>query len=79
MQNYQLMTALAFMQSYDQDVLYLQDNPDEYINELEAELERCHPLSFSFDVNGNRVWPVGILKSHNSIEGEPLWEPSLAL
>jgi hypothetical protein len=79
MRDYQLMTALSFMQSYDRDVLDLQDDPASFIGGLEAELERCYPLTFILDRNGNRVWPVGILKSHTSIEGEPLWEPSPTL
>lgn len=80
MRDYHPMTALSFMQSYDADVMHLQDDPIAYIVELEAELERCHPLSLSYDNEGNKVWPIGVLKAHAQIEGEPLWEyPSAAL
>lgn len=80
MRDYQLMTALAFMQSYDRDILDLQDNPNEYITELEAGLERACPRGFSFDHKGDKVWPVGLLRQVTGvITEEPLWlSPSAA-
>jgi hypothetical protein len=78
--DHQLMTASAFMQSYDRDILDLQDNPDEYISELEADLETACPMGFSFDQHGNKVWPVGLMRQVTGvIMEEPLWEcPSAA-
>lgn len=75
MQEHQLMTALAFMQSYDRDVLHLQDDPMSYITELEADLENACPMGFSFDHNGNKMWSVGLLKQVTGVNTEtPLWE-----
>jgi hypothetical protein len=79
MKDYQLMSVHAFMQSYDRDVLDLQDDPASYILEVEAELERGYPLAHALDTEGNKVWPVSVLREHLSIEGEPLWEPSPTL
>jgi hypothetical protein len=73
------MTVVAFLQSYDRDVLDLQDDPASYIAEVEAELERGYPLAHAFDNKGNKVWPVSTLREHLSIVGEPQWEQSLAL
>lgn len=70
----QLMTALAFMQSYDRDVLDLQDDPTSYIADLEVELSGKYPGGSAFDRGGNLVWPLGILKEHTGvIEGQPIW------
>lgn len=75
MRDYQLMTALAFMQSYDRDILDLQDDPDEYIKELEADLERACPMGFSFDQKGNKVWLISLIKQVTGvITEEPLWD-----
>lgn len=71
--NYQLMTVAAFVQSYDRDVLALQDDPASYINEVEAELARHHGASMALDYDGNPVWPVGVMKAHLEIVGEPQW------
>lgn len=79
--NYQLMTARAFMLSYDRDVLDLQDDPARYISEVEAEVERRYPKATGFDAKGNKVWPVAVLKEAMDIRSEgPLWpeEPSPA-
>lgn len=81
MKDYHLMTALAFMQSYDRDVLDLQDDPDCYIAELEADLENACPMGFSFDHKGNKLWPVGLMRQVTGVTTEtPLWEltPSAA-
>lgn len=81
MQDYQLMTALAFMRSYDADILHLQDDPMSYIRELEADLENACPMGFSFDHSGNKLWPVGLLKQVTGVNTEqPLWgSPTAAL
>lgn len=69
--DYQLMTARAFMQSYDRDVLELQDDPECYIVEVEGELVSTYP--YAYDNQGNKVWPVAVLKAHLQIQGNPQW------
>jgi len=69
-----LMTVKAFMQSYDRDILDLQDDPSSYIEVIEGELEACYPMAHAFDNKGNKVWSIGVLREHLSIMGEPLWE-----
>lgn len=74
MKDYHLLTALAFMQSYDRDVLDLQDDPASYISELEADLETACPMGFSFDKDGNKLWPVGLMRQVTGVTMEdPLW------
>jgi hypothetical protein len=74
MNDYQLVTLFMFMQSYDRDVLYLQDDPTSYIADLEVELSGKYPGGSAFDRYGNLVWPLGILKEHTGvIEGQPIW------
>lgn len=69
-----MMTAQSFMQSYDRDILDLQDDPMSYISELEADMERAFPMSVSFDINGSKVWPLILLKQMTGVTtGEPLW------
>jgi hypothetical protein len=72
--DFQLMTALAFMQSYDRDVLDLQDDLISYIEEVEAELERTYPMAHAFDNRGNKVWSVRTLREHLSVTGDYAWE-----
>jgi len=74
----QLMTAQAFMQSYDLDVLYLQDDPCLYIKEIETELEGEYPMAHAFDAAGNKVWPVGILRQYLQITGDYTWDSAQA-
>jgi hypothetical protein len=71
--NYVLMTVEHFVLSYDRDVLGLHDDPVSYINEVEAELAREHGSSMAFDYDGKPVWPVGVMKAHLEIVGEPQW------
>lgn len=66
------------MQSYDRDVLALQDDPKEYINHEEVTLEIGYPMGFAFDKQGNKVWPLSVLREHFSIYGEPQW-PEVSL
>jgi hypothetical protein len=74
-----MMTVEAFMLSHDRDVLDLQDDPTSYINEIEAELAADNK-PHAFDVNGNKVWSVALMRAHLGIQGEALWpEPSAAL
>jgi len=75
MRDEQLMTASMFMQSYDRDVLDLQDDPSSYIAELEGDLEKVAPEAKSYDCNGNKQWPVWLLKQITGVNTEePLWE-----
>lgn len=71
--SYQLMTVSAFIQSYDRDVLALQDDPQSYINEVQSELVDNHIHACAFDINGNLVWPVELMKAHLQVQGEPQW------
>lgn len=72
--SHQLMTALAFMQSHDRDVLDLQDDPISYIADLEDDLERASSGSKHIDDEGNKVWPVWLLKHVTGVTTEePLW------
>ena len=76
--DYRLLTVASFLGTHDRDVLELQDNPTSYINEVEAELEVCYPMGFAFDRNGNKVWPVSLLREHHAIDGEEQWpEPNI--
>lgn len=75
----QMLTLVAFMRSYDRDVLDLQDDPTLCISDLEVELELCYPNCSTPDTNGTKVWPIGVLKAHLQITGEPLWPEPLAL
>lgn len=70
---YELMTVALFLQSYDRDVLDLHDNPASYINEVETQLAQKHSASMGKDLEGNLVWPVGVMKAHLDIQGEPQW------
>ena len=72
---YQLMTALAFMQSYDRDVLEFQNDPQCYIQELEWELTLL--LAPAYDTDGNKVWPIWLMKAHLDIQGNPQWPEQL--
>jgi len=75
MRDEQLMTASMFMQSYDRDVLDLQDDPMSYIAELEGDLERAFCGGKTIDANGNKQWPVWLLKQITGVSTEvPLWE-----
>lgn len=71
--DYRLMTTAAFMWSYDRDVLDLQDDPVSYINEVEAELEVKYLNAMGFDKEGNKVWPIHVMKLYRDIKGGPLW------
>lgn len=71
--SYAMLTVPVFVRSYDRDCLDLQDDPIEYITHLETEISGQYPDFVFYDSNGNRVWPVTLLKGHFGITGEPLW------
>lgn len=76
--SYRMMTVGTFIQSYDRDILDLQECPDEYTFQLETEIKDQYPDFVFYDSNSNRVWPVSLLKDHFGITGEPLWSELLA-
>lgn len=71
--DYKLMTVAVFLSSYDRDVLELHDNPATYINEVEVQLSQRHGDSMALDYEGKPVWPIGVMKAHLNIVGEPQW------
>ena len=78
--NYELMSVAVFLRSHDRDVLDLQECPASYIAETEAQLAQRYGASMGRDLDGNLVWPIGVMRQHLDIEGEPQWlEPSAAL
>lgn len=76
--SYRMMSIGTFIQSYDRDILDLQEYPDEYTIQVEIEIKEQYPDFVFYDSNSTRVWPVSLLKDHFGITGEPLWPELLA-
>lgn len=70
---HELLTVGAFINSYDRDVMYLHDNPEDYINEVEAELLAIYPRSYGYNNEGTKVWPISLMKAHLHTQGDPQW------
>ena len=70
---HELLTVGAFINSYDRDVMHLHDNPEDYINAVEAELSATYPHSYGYNKEGTKVWAISLMKAHLHIQGDPQW------